>query len=110
LYVCQYLSVCKTMSCLYLRVCICVCNVVCWACLWVCLWVCIFTCVSVCMCLCVCVRVHAYHAVRAGKNEARSGKTGQGTCKQKQDNEAFFATNGGFLRIFRQNGFLSKYT
>jgi len=43
----------------------------------------------VCLCVyrCVCVCVYACHVVGVGKNEARSGKTGQGTCQQKQDTD-----------------------
>jgi len=46
---------------------------------------CTFVCVSVFVYQCVCACVHAFDVVTAGKNEARSCKTVQGTCKQKQD-------------------------
>jgi len=71
LYVCQCVSVCKTLLCAY----VCVFLGVQRGMLGVSLGLCL--CVSVCMYRCVCVRVHAFHVVRVGKNEARTGKTGR---------------------------------
>ena len=76
---------------MFVRVCVYVCvrRVMLGVSLGVSLGVCLRMCV--CVCVSVCVRVHACHVVGAGKNVVRSGKTGQGTCKQKQD-----TTNEGF--------------
>ena len=70
--ICQFTSVCKTLSCVYVRVFMCVRRVFGRVLGRASSYVCLGTCVFVCVCVqCGCAFMSACHGVSVGQNEAR---------------------------------------